>query len=164
MAIDYSEFAFAKKPKGSATAERREKRVKVTSNEKAVKAELTVRDGQRACRLDPACPNVKAWPIEGVHLDDKGFGGDHGIRTTRDRMLRGCSLHHRGPRSLHSGHLRVAYLTDKGTDGPIALLRPEVEVNNRSRLSKTVWVAFARERAIGVWMTPQEFRARGGAR
>lgn len=149
-----------KKPKGSATMERRAKRASIVQNEKSVKAEVTARDGAKACRLDPACPYIRTgWSAEGVHLDDKGFGGDHGVRTTRDLMLRGCKPHHQGPRSLHSGHLRVKYLTAKKADGPIALMRPDVEIENRSRIAKTVWVEFAREKAVGVWMTPREFAA-----
>lgn len=163
MIANYSRPAFAPQPKpakGAAVLKRKETAASLRSDEKAVKAEVTKRDGQKVCRLDPDCKHVKVGiGVEGVHLDDKGMGGDHGVRTTRDRMLRGCLIHHQGAKSLHSGDLRVQYLTDKGTDGPIALLRPSLTVTLNSRLKKTEWEEFARERAIGVWMTAKEMKA-----
>jgi L-ascorbate metabolism protein UlaG (beta-lactamase superfamily) len=158
---NYERPAFAgsnwKPVKGEAALKRKASAAKVRSDEKAVKAEVTKRDGQKVCRLDPDCKHVRVGiTVEGVHLDDKGMGGDHGVRTTRDRMLRGCAIHHRGAKSLHSGDLKVHYLTDKGTDGPIALMRPNVSIELNDRLKKTEWVEFARERAIGVWMTAKE--------
>lgn len=141
-----------KPAKGESVLKRKAERKKLVAEEKDVKAEVARRDGQKTCRLDPDCPHVKVGiRVEGVHLDDKGMGGDHGVRTVRNRMLRGCFIHHQGAKSLHSGHLRVKFLTDKGTDGPIALLRPKVEITLNSRIKKTVWVEFARETAIGIW-------------
>jgi hypothetical protein len=155
---NYSRPAFNPQPKpvkGEAVLKRKAAAATLRSDEKAVKAEVTKRDGQKVCRLDPDCPHVKVGiRVEGVHLDDKGMGGDHGVRTTRDRMLRGCFIHHQGAKSLHSGDLRVKYLTDKGTDGPIALEHKEVWFVNDER--RDVWVEHARERAVGVWMTAKE--------
>lgn len=159
MAIDYTGFKFAKAPKGSAVLERKASRAQVKKDELGVKAEVTRRDGQKVCRLDPNCPHIKVGiRAEGVHLDDKGMGGDHGVRTTRDRMLRGCFIHHQGAKSIHSGHIRVKYLTDKGTDGPIALERSEDEIDAKTRITRKVWTEFARERAVGVWMTAKELQ------
>lgn len=165
MAIDYARPAFdpdlaerLRKPaKGSAVLARKKARADDRQHEKDVKAEITRRDGAKVCRLDPNCPHVKAGiRVEGVHLDSKGMAGDHGVRTSPELMLRGCLIHHQGVRSIHSGHLRVKFLTDKGTNGPIALLRPEVEIQKGSRIQKTVWVEFAREAAVGVWETKRE--------
>ena len=130
------------------------------ADEKAVKAEVTKRDGQKVCRLDPDCKHVKVGiRVEGVHLDSKGLGGDHGVRTQQHLMLRGCFIHHQGVRSIHSGDLRVKFLTDKCADGPIALERSEIERDTDTGEQRKVWIEFARERAIGVWMTAKE-RAR----
>jgi hypothetical protein len=158
---NYERPAFAgsnwKPVKGEAVLKRKASAAKVRSDEKAVKAEVTKRDGQKVCRLDPDCKHVKVGiRTEVAHLDDKCMGGDHGLRTTRQSMLRACFIHHQGVTSLHSGDLRVAYLTDKGTDGPIALERKEIERDTDTGQQRTVWIEFARERAVGVWMTQKE--------
>ena len=148
-----------KKPvKGAAVLKRKQTQRDIRQAEKDVKAEVTRRDGQKVCRLDPNCLHVKVGiGVEGVHLDDKGMGGDHGVRTQRHLMIRGCAIHHRGAKSLHSGDLKVRYLTDKGTDGPIALERKVIEFDrDHKRIER--WEEFARERAIGVWMTAKEQR------
>ena len=106
-----------KQPKGSALLERREKRAAIKTHEQKQKALVVKRDGAKVCRLVPNCPEREKF--ETAHLDDKGMGGDHGIRTTADRMIRSCFFHHQGAWSLHSKDLRVDCLTDAGTDGPI---------------------------------------------
>lgn len=160
MAVpNYERPAFAgsfwKPAKGEYTLKQKSDRKAIVQSEKDVKAEVARRDGQKVCRLDPNCPHVKAGVrVEGVHLDSKGMGGDKGVRTTPELMLRGCYIHHQGAKSIHSGHLRVQFLTDKKANGPIALLRPEVEMQAKGRrLKKTVWVEFARELSINVWET-----------
>lgn len=153
MAIDYTGFKFGKAAKGTAVLERKAHRAAIVNDEKKVKADVARRDGQKICRLDPNCEHVKVGiRVEGVHLDAKGMAGDHGVRTKRELMLRGCFIHHQGVRSIHSGHLRVRFLTTAKTDGPIALERLEVEIDAKTGTQTKAWVEFARERAINVWM------------
>lgn len=109
--------ALAKPAKGSALLERRGKRAEIRTHEQTEKAKVVKRDGAKVCRLVPNCPEKEKF--ETAHLDAKGMGGDHGIRTTADRMIRACLFHHQGVWSLHSMKLRVECLTDRGTDGPI---------------------------------------------
>jgi hypothetical protein len=102
--------------------ERRKKRNKLRNAEDAIKQEVRRRDGHR-CRY-PGCPMLFSslfGRLEVAHLNDKGMGGDKRlIRTRRDRMILLCFGHHQGPRSLHSGDLRIDPETQKGTDGPCA--------------------------------------------
>jgi hypothetical protein len=109
--------ALAKPAKGTATLERRGKRAEIRTHEQTEKAKVVKRDGAKVCRLVPNCPEKERF--ETAHLDDKGMGGDHGNRTTADRMIRSCLFHHQGVWSLHSKKLRVECLTERGTDGPI---------------------------------------------
>lgn len=150
-----------KKPvKGAMVLARKQKQREIKQSEKDVKAEVTRRDGQKVCRLNPDCPHVKVGVrVEGVHLDSKGLAGDHGVRTKTELMVRGCFICHQGVRSIHSGHLRVKFLTNKKANGPIALMRPESERQVGRTRDTTKWVEFARERAVGVWMTAKEQRA-----
>ena len=132
-------FLLPKPAKGSALIERREKRAEIKAHEDAEKAKVVKRDGLKACRLVPHCPERERF--ETAHLDDKGMGGDHGVRTVASRMIRSCFFHHQGARSLHSKDLRVECLTDAGTDGPI-------EVWMRSELGD--WFMVKRETAVNV--------------
>lgn len=106
-----------KPAKGTALLERRANRAEIVAHEKAQKAEVVARDGSHTCRLVPNCPEREKH--ETAHLDDKGMGGDHGTRTTADTMIRACLFHHQGRWSLHSGDLRVEYLTPEKANGPI---------------------------------------------
>lgn len=108
---------------GKSLAEHRiDRRNTRRSHEDKVKAELRARDG-RGCRW-PGCTFDKKVRVEGVHLVDKGMGGDPlGIRTQRQLMIRFCVIHHQGSVSIHSGDLDVIFLTDRGTDGPVQFLR-----------------------------------------
>lgn len=147
-----------KPPKGTARMAQQAKRDDIRKHEREVKDAITLRDGRRVCRLDPDCPHVKKGiRVEGVHLDSKGMAGDHGVRTEVPLMLRGCFIHHQGVRSLHSGDLRVKFLTDAKANGPIALERNETDIDAATGEHRKVWREFARENAIGVWMTPREF-------
>jgi hypothetical protein len=131
--------ALLKPAKGSALMERRAARSAVKSHEATEKAKVVARDGLHICRLVPNCREREKH--ETAHLDDKGMGGDHGIRTTADRMLRACFWHHQGAWSLHSKDLRVETLTDQGTNGPI-------EVWGRDEVGQ--WFLVKRESACGV--------------
>ena len=108
---------------GKCLAEHRhDRRVRRRSKEQQVKTDLRVRDGL-GCRW-PGCELWKqGFRVEGVHLRDKGMGGDPKLlRTQRDLMIRLCFQHHQGPVSIHSGHLDIQFLTDRNTDGPCSFL------------------------------------------
>lgn len=128
-----------KPAKGSATLERRSKRAAIRTHEQTEKAKVVKRDGAKVCRLVPNCPEKERF--ETAHLNDKGMGGDHGIRSTADQMIRACLFHHQGKWSLHSGDLRVDCLTELGADGP-------VEVWGRDEHDQ--WFQVKRETSVGV--------------
>jgi hypothetical protein len=129
-----------KPAKGTALLARRAARGAVVARELVEKAAVVRRVGRRRCRLVPSCDERSHFQT--AHLDDKGMGGDHGERTSAATMLRACLFHHLGVWSLHSKDLRVEYLTDKGTDGPIAVW---------GRTAGGTWALVGRERAVGVW-------------
>jgi hypothetical protein len=95
--------------------ERQSKRKATKAQTDAVRRDVYRRDRYR-CRI----PGCKEDHIELVHLDPKGMGGDHGIRTTTQNAIAGCRDHHTGPRSIHSGEIEVIPLTSAGADGPLA--------------------------------------------
>ena len=97
---------------------RRQRRLERRTAELQVKRDLRVRDGI-GCRW-PGCAFWKhGYRVEGAHLSDKGMGGDPTLlRTTLDQMMRLCVRHHQGPWSLHSGDIRVVYLTERKANGP----------------------------------------------
>jgi len=115
---------------GKSLAEHRiERRNARRLHEDKVKAELRARDG-RGYRW-PGCEFDKKVRVEGVHLVDKGMGGDPlGIRTQRQLMIRLCLIHHQGSTSIHSGDLDIVFLTSKGTDGPVQFLRKNPKAKN----------------------------------
>lgn len=78
------------------------------------------RDVYRRDRYHCRIPGCREDHIELVHLDPKGMGGDHGIRTTTGNAIAGCRNHHQGPASIHSGEIEVIPLTKAGADGPLA--------------------------------------------
>jgi hypothetical protein len=131
--------ALQKPQRGASLLARREKRSAIRAHETTEKAKVRQRDGDHVCRLVPHCREREKH--ETAHLDDKGMGGDHGNRTTADRMIRACFWHHQGAWSLHSKDLRVDYLTDQGTDG-------EIEVWGRDDGGQ--WFLVKRESAVGV--------------
>lgn len=108
-------------PTGESLAEYRiRRRNGRKSKELSTKTQLRVRDGI-GCRW-PGCEYWKHGVIvEGAHLIDKGMGGDpKQLRTQVELMIRLCKIHHQGPCSLHSGHRRIDFLTDRKADGPCA--------------------------------------------
>lgn len=111
--------ASPKPAKGSALIERRERRKQVEAFEDAEKHKVRIRDRMQ-CRW-PACEYCRRYKnltLHVAHLDSKGIGGDHGMRSSADQMMLLCFLSHQGPRSLHSGDRRITPLTDRGTNGP----------------------------------------------
>lgn len=140
MPADYSQLPLSKLSREEGIRQRRAAKAKVRSDEQEEKAKVVKRDGAHYCRLIPMCDERQLH--ETAHLNDKGMGGDHGIRSTADQMLRSCFFHHRGDWSLHSNDLRVELLTDEGTNGPIEVW---------GRLSTGEWYMVGRETAVGVW-------------
>ncbi len=62
----------------------------------------------------------RAWgDPELAHLKARGMGGSLSRDTTKNTVL-ACEDCHRGPRSLHSGHIKYEFLTTDGADGPMA--------------------------------------------
>lgn len=109
-----------KPAKGTALIERKENRREVEAFEGAEKRKVRLRD--QSCRWAKAtgdcyCLRYKNLALHVAHIDGKGIGGDHGLRSTADNMILICSLRHEGPESLHSGHCRITPITAKGTDG-----------------------------------------------
>ena len=106
-----------KPAKGTVILERRQKRAAVRTHEQTEKAKVVKRDGAKVCRLIPGCTEREKF--ETAHLENKGMGGDYGLRTDAAMMVRACLFHHQGSWSLHSGDLRVEYLTPDKANGPI---------------------------------------------
>lgn len=128
-----------KPAKGSALLKRREERAAIKAHEAEQKALVVKRDGSKVCRLVPNCSEREKF--ETAHLDSKGMGGDHGIRTTADRMIRSCFFHHQGVWSLHANRLRVDCLTADGTNGPVEVWGTD---------ENDQWFLVKRESACGV--------------
>lgn len=139
--MDYTGLAFPKDSREDAELRRRKDKADVETHEKKEKAKVVKRDGTHYCRLVPGCDERKKH--ETAHLDDKGMGGDRGVRTTADTMIRSCFFHHQGKVSLHSHDLRVEHLTPEKTNGPVA-----VWMLNRATGE---WFMLGRETAVGVW-------------
>jgi hypothetical protein len=109
--------AIPKPSKGSALLKRRADRKAIELEEEKEKAKVRKRD--RGCRWPRCeCKALKNIALHVAHLDDKGMGGDHGLRSRADRMIHLCFLRHEGQPSLHSGDLAIVPQTDAGTDGP----------------------------------------------
>lgn len=105
---------------------RHKRKVARESFEADQKAKVRRRDGAatswRGCRwpLDdcPYCSQKMKLRKEVAHINDKGMGGDHGLRSSADQMMLFCHLIHQGPDSIHSGDREVRMRTKAGTDGP----------------------------------------------
>ena len=109
--------------------------------ERQQKAAVVRRDGRHTCRLVPGC--LEREKFETAHVEAKGMGGTpSGIRNHQSNTLRACFFHHQGRWSLHSGDLRVEYLTPHGTDGPILVW---------GTVSDGQWGIVGREVAVGHW-------------
>ena len=128
-----------KPAKGSLLLERQGRKRAIKAHEEAEKRAVRLRDGGR-CRW-PGCRSDRSVRLEVAHLDDKGMGGDHGVRTHRDRMMLLCFLCHQGPRSLHSKDKRIDTPSPYGASGPC-------EFYERNESGE--WVNVANERTIGV--------------
>ena len=85
-----------------------------------VRERVFERDGRR-CRVCTALGQPSVGTIEWTHLKARGMGGSDAADTTANTICC-CGTHHRGPKSLHSGHLKYKCLTDQGADGPMVFL------------------------------------------
>jgi len=69
-----------------------------------------------SCRV----PHCLYLTVELAHLRARGMGGNPDLsRDTTANTIACCKWHHRGNRSLHSGHIKVRALTYEGADGPL---------------------------------------------
>lgn len=116
--------ATPKPVKGSLLLARRAAKSAIKAHEDAEKKAVRLRDGGR-CRW-PGCRDKSR--LEVAHLDDKGMGGDHGVRTDRAYMICLCYLCHQGPHSLHQQTKRIEVLTAQGTNGPCAFYERDREL------------------------------------
>jgi hypothetical protein len=133
-----SGMRFPKPPRGSATLEREAKRKDIEGNEDEVIRAAKVRDGFK-CRW-PEAHKCRGF-LEGAHILDKGMGGDHGLRTTRDNIISLCAwIHRRGPQSIHGKQLKVVPETPNGADGPVSFWKQD---------EAGEYYMVARERLIG---------------
>lgn len=116
---DFNERCAKPKPfKGSHFLTRKAKKAEIRRFEETEKAAVRVRD--RVCRWPGCKENGKGIRLEVAHLNDKGIGGDHSERSSRDQMILLCYWHHQGPESLHSKDLKIEATTNDGTAGPCA--------------------------------------------
>lgn len=106
--------------KGTVTWERRAKAAKIKRIERKAKEAAKKRDGY-LCRR---CGLLKL-SNEAAHIDTKGMGGDHGLHSSlRSDYVTLCNTCHQGPRSLHSGHVRLVCGDLRG-DGPVTFIEKD---------------------------------------
>jgi hypothetical protein len=113
---------FPKPAKGSALIERKERRKDIEAREDAEKNAVRHDDGR--CRW-PHCENCRRYKprLEVAHLNAKGFGGDHGLRSDRTQMILLDYLTHQGGDGLEQHGRRIVPLTERGTRGPCEFWR-----------------------------------------
>jgi hypothetical protein len=107
-----------KPAKGSGYVERKTKRKAIVTAEDTEKDKVRARDGR--CRW-PFCENCRRYKprLEVAHIDPKGMGGDHGVRSDASQMiLLDWLTHQSGPASLEQHGRRIVPLTKAGTAGP----------------------------------------------
>jgi len=107
------------KPKpGTAAKARRARKRKIDTAERAAKIAAKARDGY-ACRRCGIEFSIRASWVEAAHINGKGMGGDHGLRSSSPAdFLTLCRSCHQGPRSVHSGHVVIECGPARG-DGPV---------------------------------------------
>ncbi len=116
-------IAFPKPAKGSYRAEKLATRAHLDYVETTAKAAAKRRDGHR-CRRPGCSTNLRLWRLEAAHLDDKGMGGDHGLRSAVPAdYVSLCVTCHCGPAGLHAKRLRAVPITPNGGDGLIQWFR-----------------------------------------
>lgn len=108
-----------KKPaKGTAAKAKRARRAAIERAEIKAKEAAKARD-EWTCRRCRRSTLDLVETMEAAHIDDKGMGGDHGLRSSQaSDYVTLCADCHRGPRSVHSGHVRIVVGPQRG-DGPV---------------------------------------------
>lgn len=104
--------------KGTAQKARRARRATSKMDARQAKLVAKHRDGYqcRRCRVNLFCKYSEA-----AHLVDAGMGGRASVSSHPRDYVTLCHECHRGPRSLHSGHVRVEFGPDMG-DGPVQFI------------------------------------------
>lgn len=117
------------KPKpGTARAMQRARARLAKTRERAAKDAAKIRDGYR-CRRCQIGEGTYRWDsathvvdvrMEAAHIRSAGMGGDPtGLRSWKaSDYVTLCHACHQGPRSVHSGHVRMV-AGPKGGDGPV---------------------------------------------
>lgn len=114
--------------KGAATAMRRARARLAKTRERAAKDAAKLRDGYR-CRRCQIAEGTYLWDsatyvvdvrMEAAHIRSAGMGGDPtGLRSWKaSDYVTLCHACHQGPRSVHSGHVRIV-CGDRGGDGEV---------------------------------------------
>jgi len=115
----------AKPRKGTAAKAKRARRARIERLERDAKQAARVRD-LWACRR---CGRVwwdRGVQLEAAHLVDKGMGGDGGrFSCERKHFVTLCHGCHQGPRSVHSGHVRMVFNEALMGDGPVEFFDQE---------------------------------------
>lgn len=108
-----------KPAKGSHLIARKERRKAIENDEEGEKRKVRLRD--KSCRW-PKCENCRRYGprLEVAHIDAKGMGGDHGVRSSADQMMLLDFLTHQGPQGIERHERKIEPLTAAGTDGPCA--------------------------------------------
>lgn len=132
--------------KGDALIEARGKRNAIRTREKKEKA--IVRAADKVCRW-PHCENCRDFKprLEVAHMEPKGSGGDHGVRTRADLMILLDFLTHQGSKGLERGERFIEPLTDRGTRGPCAFY---VKQYSETKPGEWSWHCVGVERSAGV--------------
>lgn len=131
-----------KPAKGTAHLARRKDQADTRQKERTEKSKVRKRDGGNRW---PGKPNP-GERLEVAHFKGKGMGGDHGLRSTSENLIQFDWLTHQGPRSLHSGHLKVVPLTRAICNGPVSFWEREGLPGGRYGR----WRCVGRETAVGV--------------
>lgn len=117
--------------RGEMKHEHRQRHAQADTREARNKTTVRKRDNRRS-----RWPGDEGQPLEVAHLSHKGIGGDATTaRSIPALMILVSRDVHQGPRSLHSGHLRVVFLTEEKANGPVAFLEKR----------GTQWAEVARE-------------------
>lgn len=112
------------KPVKRSTLKRRKKREK-NENIAIVREAVMARD-RFECRLTVLLRRMLCFdvayrrPLELAHIDARGMGGNPDLsRDTTENTISVFDRVHQGAFSMHSGHVKVRPLTDKGANGPL---------------------------------------------
>lgn len=139
------QLAGPKAPRGSRVLDKEKTRKDIEDKEFENKKEAKARDSWR-CR----------WPeehkcrggLEAAHIQAKGVGGDHGLRSETGNLISVCAwIHRSGPVTLEHHELKVEFETAKGCDGPVSFWKQD---GGRDALGEPTYVCIARERSIGL--------------